>query len=605
MAQLFPNIRRPTRKVPLENLTIRGWPGGLNSVESDISMDARYCKVLNNFRRKPDGTQVLRYGNHWHTDVVDVVSGDVIDQAYFANAIISVTEDGEIAATDEAGVSTAIWNEAIANGLFGSPSGWSTGLTTVNFVPNKGNLIIHNGVDKPITIDQDLLVTYLQDLATGSNTNVPIGKYGATVSNYHVVGGIPADPTVLYISSQGAAGTFPGDPAPNDSITIDVGAYAPEGAPEIRGLAGFRSNLIVFFQSQSVVITLGTYDVDDNHVPEFPDAAPSFGLLGHRCIVRVGNDLLFAGLHGIGSVKRNLVSGLLDTVPVSNIVEPSYTAIIGTLTDTQQLNECFTVYDKLNRAVILYTPSGDAITYNINEELRYKSWCTDSGPAWKSACGTTLGRVFYSIGSRVFRGGNGVFADENYHADRLMDRDADWTTGHSYQVDDIAFDTETDESYICVDAHISGGTTFEDDRTEQAADPKWELYEGEDIEFEMEMPWLDGRDPMQVKINKFVSLATKGTATFTLRVWVDNLYKDADGEVIHDPALEMEFVGNDAPGFGYDAGPYGGGRRSNDPRLFAYPVKFKSIKPSITGATKKPLEIATMSFLYIRGRYHR
>lgn len=598
------NLKSPKRE-NLQNLTFRGWTGGLNAVEADISMDPRYCKTLNNFRRRPDGTQSLRFGSKWFDDIGMIVAGNIVDETYFANVIISVTSEGEIAATDNNGASTVIWNDTIAGLLVGSPDGWSSGLTSIDFVPFKDVLIIHNGVDKPISVNAALEVTYLVDAGTGSNVNVPIGKYGAVVSNYHCVAGLPAAPTEIYVSARGTDGTFPGDPDPNDSIVIDVGAYAPEGAPEIRGIAGFRSNLIVFFQAQSIVVQLGEYDDAGNHVPVFPDAIPAFGLLGHRCIVQVENDLFFAGLNGIGSVKRNLVSGLVDSAPLSDTIEPEYRRVIGQLTDTQQLKECFMIYDKLGHCVTLYTPGGVAFNYNFNERLRYKSWNKEQYPSYVCGCSTTLGRVFYGLGSRIFRCGNGVFTSENQTADRVYDRDADWTTGHGYSVGDIAFDTVTEEVYICIGDHTSGGTTFEDDRTAQALDPKWELYLGEEIPFELEMPWIDGRDPMQSKQNRYVSMATKGTAKFNLKVYVDNLYKDADGVVIYDPALEIEFIGNDAPGFGFDAGPYGGGRRSNHPHLYGFPVKFKSIKPIIDGSTRKPLEVATISFLYSRGRYHR
>lgn len=98
---------------------------------------------------------------------------------------------------------------------------------------------------------------------------------------------------------------------------------------------------------------------------------------------------------------------------------------------------------------------------------------------------------------------------------------------------------------------------------------------------------------------------SNGTATFTLRVWVDNLYKDADGNILYNPAISMDFVGNDAPGFGYDAGPYGGGRRSGDPRLMGFPIKFKKLKAGIVGSTTKPLEISLISFLYLKGLFKR
>lgn len=605
MAKLFPELTKGAAGSRLLNLTLRGWSGGLNAVENDISMDPRFCVTLKNFRRRPNGTQILRNGSKWFVDVKEVVLGEIVDQEYFANSIISVTNAGEVAATDNSGVVNEIWNDAIAALLLGAPSGWSGGLDSIDFVPFKDELIIHNGVDKPITINSDLEVTYLQDLATGSNVNVPVGKYGCVVSNYHCVAGIPTAPTQIYVSAIGTAGTFPNDPAPNDSISIDVGAYAPEGAPEIRGIAGFRNFLIVFFETQAVPIQLGTYDENDVHVPTFPDAIPALGLLGHRCIAQVEGDLLFAGLHGIGSVKRDLLSGLLDSKPLSDLVEPLYRRIVGNLTDTQRLKSCYMIYNKIDHCAVLYTSSENAFTYNANERLRYKSWNQEVLPQYRSACVSILGRVFYSDESRIFQEGNRVFSGENYTADRLLDRDDTWTTGNAYAVGDIAFDDDTEESYICIADHISGGTTFEDDRTAQALDPMWELYEGEEIDFELETPWLDGRDPMQVKANRYISLATKGTASFTFRVWVDNLYKDHDGTVQYVPALSMDFIGNDALGFGYDAGPYGGGRRSNDPRLFGFPVKFKTVKSGIIGSTRKPLEVSTMAFLYHRGKYQR
>jgi hypothetical protein len=74
----------------------------------------------------------------------------------------------------------------------------------------------------------------------------------------------------------------------------------------------------------------------------------------------------------------------------------------------------------------------------------------------------------------------------------------------------------------------------------------------------------------------------------------------------------MTFVGNDAYGYGFDDANvdpitngitgYGMGRRSRDPRLFGMPVKFKSVKFKIVGATTKKLEIVNLSFLYARNR---
>lgn len=609
MRPLFPTKGRDSVRVrvsKLQNITFRGFNGGLNTQSSDLSLDARYLVALRNFRRTASGSQKVRWGSKWFSDVSDVVSGNIVDMVYYANSIVAVTSTGELCLLDNDGNRVAIWNSAIAALQPGAPAGWSSGLDSIDFVPFKSQLLVHNGVDKPLTLNQAGQASYLNDLATGSNTNTPIGKYGCVVSNYHCVAGIAAAPTSIYVSSRATAGTFFGDAPPNDGIIIDVGAYAPEGAPEIRGIAGYRSTLIVFFSTQAVPITLGVYD-GAAHTPTFPESLPAYGLIGHRCIVQVDKDLLFGGFDGICSVERNIISGLTDTDSLSDLIEPTYRRSIGALTDDQQLKFCFMIHDRLLHDTVTYVPGGDAFVYSANQRPpnKYKSWSEYGGPAWTSACRSVRGRVFYSKGTKIFQEGNDIFSNENYYADRLLDRDANWATSHLYSVDDLAFDTVTLESYKCIVGHTSGSVSFSQDRIDQASNPKWVLWEGDDIDIELELPWLDGKDPMRNKFSKFISMATKGTAEFTVKAWVDNLHKDADGVLLYDPALEITFVGNDARGFGYDAGPYGGGRRSNDPRLYAFPLQFKNLKIAVSGAVKKPLELSTFSFLYAKGKFTR
>jgi hypothetical protein len=126
---------------------------------------------------------------------------------------------------------------------------------------------------------------------------------------------------------------------------------------------------------------------------------------------------------------------------------------------------------------------------------------------------------------------------------------------------------------------------------------------------------------MQSKSLRFASVVTKGTAEFTLEIYVNNFFNkqveatpaiiDEDsGDVITpatyelvSPAISTKLIGNDALGFGFDVGPFGGGRRSNDPRLQKYPLKFKTIKPRLVGSTRNHLEFSSISFLFAKGRY--
>jgi hypothetical protein len=654
----FPQGFPTVRSNKLRDITLRGFGGGLNAIDNDLSMDQKFQPSLTNFRRTPGGSQKLRFGTRWLTNVNNVVTGDIVDQVVFTNAIISVTSTGQIAATTFAGVNTAIWNSAVAAAMpapagmtawanstaytvgqsrrdtvdgrqyncavnhtsaagpttfaqdrianptfWTSPAAWSA-TNSVDFVPFRNQLIVHNGVDKPLTISSLLAVTYLADAATGSNTNTPIGRYGCTVANFHCVAGIPAAPTTVYISSQGTSGTFPGDPAPNNSLSVDVGAYAPEDSAEIRGIAGFRSFLLIFFSGQCVVVQLGVFS-GVTHTPQFPDTLPTFGLLGHRCLVQIENDLKFAGFGGVGSATRNLLSNLPESTYLSDYIEPLYRQRLGQLTDAQLLRNTFAVYDRLTHDLMVFTPNGIAFDYSFNDKLRYKSWSKFQTPNWTCGCSSPLGRVFFSIDSRIYQSGNTVFAGEAFYADRLEDRLANWASVTVYSPGQVIRDTVTNESYICIVGHTSGAVSFSQDRVDQAASPKWELYLGETIPFDMEMPWLTSKDPMKTKFNRFVSIGTKGDAEFTLKAFVDNLYKDVDGNIVYNPAISVDFIGNDAPGFGFDAGPYGGGRRSNDPRLYNFPIKFKTLKPVFSGSARKTLEITHLSFLYNVGKFRR
>jgi hypothetical protein len=605
MTALFPKtFQHKTPASKLLDLSLRNFGGGLNAVDDDFSMDPKYSVTLKNFRRTPAGGQQLRFGSNWFADLAGVVTGTLLDMCYFNGRLVAVMTTGQIASITPSGVTNAIWSSAIAAALPGAPSGWGSAFVAVNFVPFKDQLIIHNGVDKPITISNAFVVTYLQDLATGSNVNTPIGKYGCVAQNYHCVAGIVNQPTTIYISAVGTSGVFPGDPVPNDSISIDVGAYSPQGAVAVRGLAGFRSYLLIFFQGQTLLVLLGNYDANGTHKPQFPDTLPKFGLLGHRCVTQVEHDMIFSGLDGFSDAKRNLFSGNITSDHVSDRIEPFYRNVTGNLTDAQQQNNCFLIHDPLWHDTILFNPSGRAFVHTGSENLHYSSWSEYDFPTlWTCACTTFLGRVFYGAGTRIFQHGNPVFAGENFYADRMNDRDANWAPTTAYAVNKIIRDTVNNISYTCMQAHTSGTTTMAADI---AAHPTyWAVYNGIPISFEMELPWLAGKSPMKSKHLRFVSVGTVGTSEFTLEAYVDGMYKDDTGIVRFGPALSMPFIAGGTLGAGYNDGPMGGGRRADDVRLWGSPVKFKLLKLRVIGTGSKPLQILSASFLYSRGKYKR
>lgn len=601
---LFPaNFGTKGRSIKLEPVTLRGFGGGWNTVDDDISMQPRFCVDLKNMKRTPSGGQELRYGTSFFASVASVVSGTIIDTEYFNDYEIVVMSSGEIAAVSSAGVAYVIWNAALAAAQPGAPDGWHNGVTSVDFVPFRTSLVLHNGVDKPLEIQSNLSVRYLQDLATGSNANTPIGRYGCVANNYHCVAGITNYETTVYIASKGTIGTFPGDTAPNDSISIDVGAYVPEGGEAIRGIAGYRTYLLIFFRAQTLIMTLGQYDADGNHTPVPSDTLPQFGLLGHRCLVPVNNDLVFADRNGINTAKRNLFSGSVDSNELSALIAPTYREIIGGLTEDQVLYSAFMTLDKIANEVRLHSPEGTVFVRSADDKLRYNAWSYWQGLDFTCANSTFLGRTILGKGTKLFYLGNKSFSGDNFHADLLNDRDGTWANATAYAAGFMAWDDIESKSFTCLVDHTSSlAGTFAEDRALHTAN--WQEYTGEDIAFRLETPWLDGHAPMQDKLIRYLTVLTKGSAQFTVEAYVDNLYKDEAGDIVHDPALSMDFVGNDTGGYGFDA-PFGGGRKAGDPRLYRYPAKFKMIKFVISGSTKKPLNIVGLSFLFSRGMYKR
>lgn len=596
---------RPSSK--LESTTLRGFGGGWNSIDEDLSMPPKFQVTLTNFHRTSSGSQAVRFGDTFNCDIKAVRNSPIVDGYYFNGKNVVVTESGNVLTTTQAGTTiTEIWNTAIAAALPGAPAAWGPTITQVTFVPFKNTLVIHNGKDKPIVLDSDFHVTYLQDLGSGSNVNVPIGKYGCVAANYHCVAGIPSSPTEIIISSQGTSGVFPGDPAPNDSISIDVGAYAPEGAAAIRGIAGFRTFLLVFLQNVCIQIKLGKHDEAGVHVPEFPDTLPQFGLLGNRCIVTIENDILFSGLSGLASARRNMYApDSMDSDYLSSVVSPSYRRSMGILTDLEQLEDVFAVYDKLNNDYLIHLPDMSVLCYTFNTRLKMHSWSLmENTVPYRSGWTTILGRLFLSYGTKIFLKGNSTFAGENYYADRLLDRDTVYTPSTVWPLNILVYDTVTLEVWRCVVPYTgSSQPSFAVERTNNPE--KWTQYYGVPIPIEFELPWIDGKDPTKLKQLRYVSMATKGDAEFTFMAYVDNLYKDVEGNIVYDPAVSMVFIGNDAYGYGFDDDPFGMGRRSRDPRLAGFPVKFKTVKFRILGSVSKKLELVNLSFLFATGRYQR
>jgi hypothetical protein len=598
---LFPAKKRKVTPREYKDATLSDFSGGLDLSDNDVTLKSRFSKVLTNFNRQLDGSNAVRWGTKFFCRIDGAVSGDMIEQVYFSRHILTITEDGEICSTDDTGVSTAIWNSTIAGALVGAPSGWSTGLLpgSIDTTEFKGELIIVNGIDKPLIVHSDLTVEYLNDPASGSNVNTPISRFITTVSNYVVMAGIDAAPNDIYISNQATSGVWLGDAAPNDAVVVSIGSYVPANSGEILGIGSFRNFLLVAFEGAVVVVELGQYNTatPPAHTPKIQDNIVEHGIISHRTTVTTKNDFIMADVLGWHSAIRNQF-GLIDTNDLSKLINPGFIPTVPNSTNDRK--RCFSVRNPLENRVmtVLYSTTDPVVwvmTSSDQQSVKNQSWNQYIGMDWDCGCSTERGRVFFGKGIKIFQYGNGVYEDEDYNADLLGDYDTVWATTTGYVVGDKVL--KDDISYVCLIAHTSG--TFDDDL---AAD-KWEEYTGEAIDFDWELPWTDINTRARTKFLKMIQADTKGTAQFTIDVFVDNYYKDENNE--YDPAVSLEFVAGDSPGYGGGDQPYGGGRRLQDERPWGLPAEFKIMKLRFHGSTKKPLSVITFTILYWIGTFRR
>lgn len=600
MAALSLFGKNPPKTVPrpLTPATISDFGGGLNAIDNDITMKTRFAKVLRNMNKNVDGSMGKRWGTKYFCRVDAAVSGTIIEQMYFRKHIIVVMSSGEVAKITEAGVVTAIWNTAIAAALVGTPSAWSAALElgSIDFTEFRGEMVVVNGVDKPIIIAKDLTVEYLNDPSTGSNINVPISRYVTTVSNYVVMAGVTGAEDDLYISNQGTSGVWFGDPDPNDAVVISIGTYVPQNSGDILGIGSFRNYLLVAFEGAVVVVELGTYSGDD-HKPSIQDNIVEHGIISHRTTMTTKNDFVMADVLGWHTALRTQF-GLIDTKGLSELVDPIFIAAVPGLTVDRK--KCFSVRNPLENRFMtfVYDATGPVVwtmTSADKEQIKSPAWNTYTDMNWTSGCTSERGRVFLANGVKLFQYGNGVYEGEDFSADLVDDHDAEWATATNYTAGDKVW--QDDAAYVAETTHVSDAFAAD------LSAGKWARYYGEEIDFDWEFPWSAINARALKKFLKMVQADTKGAAAFDLDIFFDNYYKDEDDN--YDPALTMGFVAGDSPGYGGGDQPYGGGRRLRDERPWQMPGEFKIMKLRISGSSREALKIISLTIMYWIGNIRR
>ena len=540
---------------------VNGIPAGeLNATHTVTVVDADNFNITVTTNATSTGSGAGGAVNYSHNN--KTASGDIVSGIYFQDRAVVVTDDGVVLEIDSSGVSRVVFNTAIGNGLSGSPGGWSAS-ECANFAVFNGELIIVNGVNKPLLCDFNRTpptqpVSYLVDVPSGSNTNTPICKYVVAGNDYVLMAGDPLNEDRIHISNQGTSGTWVGDGAPNNAVTVDIGSKVDVEDQEITGIARFRNFIVASCADVSVVGTIGTLDSNGNHTPDFSDTVEGHGSLAHRTLVSLGDDLLMADNIGVPQLARGLFTGTITPSRASELIDPEIQAAVLARSVTATKERMWAVHHRSEGQYMLFVPNGDTpatttettvFVYTSVRSLKIKAWSKFTG--WNFRCGfvSALKRLFMCTGTKMF----------------IYGSDQDVITA-DYLNDTVLGDAD--------------GT-------------------GKNITFAWELPWTDFQERMKKKAIKYISFDTTGRAQFAVQLFVDKFYKDANGAL--SPVASTTFTGGDVLGFGGGTQPYGGGRRTRDERLWAWEGECKIAKFRFSGATKEALGIVSISVAYHLG----
>jgi hypothetical protein len=549
----------------IQTSTVRAFDGGLNVTDTDLNMSPKYAKILDNIERSADGSLAVRPGTKFFSSHLWDTTA-IVNHIYFNAYVIAVQNSGAFTRIDGTGAGTNMSRVAAP----ANTKPWDTGnVTYTSFTVFNSDLIACNGKDKPILVKGSpadpnyMLAQYLVDEATGTNVNTPVGKYVIAHGQYTIIAGVSTAPSTIFISAQGTSGTYVADPAPNDAVNINLGPRVSLGSATITGMVAYRDKLLVTFERGVLPMNLGVYTGSPAvHTPTDDGFIEEFGCLCHRSLVSVGDDTFFNDNVGINSINRVNVFNTLRPVRASHLVDPLTTAAIQPLTTAQVQQYMFAVYDLRNFRYMLFVPVFDSFgtlqetvcfSYTNIPTLQVQAWARLRGWKWQSACRTSLQNIIFSQGAKLY----------------------------SY-----SFDDPGDTCDLFNDPAVNNGA-------------------GIPVTFDWEMPWADMKHRMNTKTVRYLGVDTKGTAQFTVRAYVDNIYT-YNG--VDSPLLTMEFIGGDSGGYGgtpYGNTPYGGGRRTSEERLYAFPMKFKIMKLRFSGTTTEPLRFVSVSIGYNGGSLRR
>lgn len=589
----------------MRDATSRDFSGGLDVADSELNLSSKYARVLDNLIVGLDGTLDVRQGTKLFADLTTAGAEHAItNMEFFFKYIIPVTLRGEVYAVDGTGASTAIWTQSIANGYTPPRLIWPSAENVV-FGQFNGELIIMNGVDKPLVVTNALRVDYLADPGSGSNINVPIGGVCATFANHFFI----ASGYMLNVSERNAAGTWLGDLGAQFVNNFDMRPYVRYGDTEILGLYPFKNYLLVAFREMIVPIQI----IEDNTATpklNISVAADSlinnYGAISPRVGQDIGDQTMLCDIAGVSSVNLSNFTRALSPDRPSRFVDPLIQPALAALTLDTLRDDVFSLYDRKQSSYALFIPNGSLTTrtesvgyvYRYVDRLKIEAWSRWTGNNWHSACRSSEGNVFFAR-----------------HNDAKVFVKGDPKTNPIYA------------DYVGEQETFTDGTIFTDGTglTPVGDDP---TYSGLPINFIWELPWADLKHRGITKTLRYVVLDTEGTQEFRMQVFVDDMYSQPNaGEPFSDstlftdgtgwlplsdplltPALQLDWIAKDAGGYGlqpFGTSPYGGGNNTRLRTLTLAPTKFTTMKLRFSGSTKGPLRFVAITLLFQSGTIRR
>lgn len=346
--------------------------GGLNNFISAEYIENTQASDLQNIQIVESGCPAKRNG---HTAVGTGLSNNPKGLAsyYTTSSRYVLTIDGTTLKYLNGSTWTSISGASFTSGL------------NATFVQAKGNLYILNGTDSVRQLTSALTLT--------SPTTTPSAAFGIYYNGRHIVAGVTAQPSRLYISDSTDMSHFTTDPSLNTSHllepdnTTDVpGATTFTGSigvsfaniidvskddgQAITGLAKFQNDLVIFKERSIYYLTFDP----SSGVPSITQITAALGAVGHRSIDAIDNDVWFMSRLGyyqlgnqanyVGVIRTNETSApihpIIDTITPSNLANTAalrtgYLFYASIATGGTKTNNRTIVWDTRFNAWVLHT----------------------------------------------------------------------------------------------------------------------------------------------------------------------------------------------------------------------------------------------------------